>query len=118
MAQYEYRVMPAPTRGLKATGARSAEGRFAAAIEVSLNSEAAEGWEFLRAETLPNVERQGLTGTRTSYQTVLVFRRRADTADEEDEAPRLLVDHGAEEAAADAPEPSPAPAPDVVDRPA
>ena len=35
----------------------------------------AEGWDYLRADTLPVDERSGLTGTKTSFQNMLVFRR-------------------------------------------
>ncbi|MCR9085578.1 MAG: DUF4177 domain-containing protein [Rhodobacteraceae bacterium] len=95
MTRYEYRVVPAPTKGKKEKGAKSPEQRFAAAIEMSLNDEAGTGWEFLRAETLPSTERQGLTGSKTVYQTLLVFRRQANAADEEapaKETLRLLED--------------------------
>ena len=40
-----------------------------------MNEMAAEGWEYLRAETLPSVERSGLTATTTQWRNVLVFRR-------------------------------------------
>lgn len=95
MTRYEYRVVPAPTKGQKAKGAKSPEQRFAAAIEISLNDEAGTGWEFLRAETLPSTERQGLTGSKTVYQTVLVFRRPAGEAGKDapvKEELRLLED--------------------------
>ncbi|WP_425038428.1 DUF4177 domain-containing protein [Primorskyibacter sp. S187A] len=75
MSQYEYKVIPAPTRGQKARGVKAPEARFALALEMSLNAVAEDGWEFLRAETLPSEERQGLTGSTTSYRNVLVFRR-------------------------------------------
>ncbi|MCV6596728.1 MAG: DUF4177 domain-containing protein [Mangrovicoccus sp.] len=75
MTEFEYRVLPAPSKGEKSNGAKTGETRFAATIEQVLNDQAREGWEFLRAETLPTTERQGLTGSRTVFQTLLVFRR-------------------------------------------
>jgi len=75
MTEYEYRVLPAPSKGEKPAGVKSADNPFAATIETALNAEARDGWEFLRAETLPVTERQGLTGSRTVFQTLLVFRR-------------------------------------------
>lgn len=72
---FEYKVVPAPTRGQKGKGIKGPEARFANALELNLNALAAEGWEFLRAETLPNDERSGLTGTTTTFRTVLVYRR-------------------------------------------
>lgn len=75
MTQYDYKVVPAPARGLKAKGVKGAEARFAYAMETQLNELAAEGWEFQRAETLPSEERQGLTSSVTNYRSLLVFRR-------------------------------------------
>ncbi|MGR3714662.1 MAG: DUF4177 domain-containing protein [Shimia sp.] len=76
---FEYKVVPAPTRGQKARGVRSAEGKFANALEGTMNELAGDGWEFLRTETLPSEERSGLTATATKYRSVMVFRRpRAD----------------------------------------
>ncbi len=72
---YEYKVIPAPTRGQKAKGIKAPEGRFANALEIEMNRLGAEGWEYLRADTLPHEERNGLTGSSTSYRSVLVFRR-------------------------------------------
>lgn len=77
---YEYKVIPAPTRGQKAKGIKGPEGRFANALEREMNRLGAEGWEYLRADTLPHEERSGLTGSNTSYRSVLVFRR-AKSAD-------------------------------------
>ncbi len=76
MQRYEYRVVPAPRRGEKARGVKTAEDRFALALTSLMNTLGAEGWEYLRADTLPLDERAGLTGgTRTSFQNLLVFRR-------------------------------------------
>ena len=81
MQRYEYRVVPAPRRGDKARGVKTAEDRFALALTSLMNALGAEGWEYLRADTLPLDERAGLTGgTRTSFQNLLVFRRALDEA--------------------------------------
>lgn len=76
MQQYEYSVMPAPARGEKARGARTGAERFAYALTVEINRMAENGWEYIRAETLPCEERSGLTSRTTVYHNVLVFRRR------------------------------------------
>ena len=47
MPRYEYKVVPAPTKGTKAKGVKTPHGRFANSIEGSLNMLAAEGWEYL-----------------------------------------------------------------------
>lgn len=76
--RYHYRVIPAPTRGQKAKGLKTPEARFAHAIETVMNELADEGWEYLRADTLPSEERQGLTSTSQAFRTLLVFRRPAE----------------------------------------
>lgn len=88
MPKYEYKVVPAPAKGLKARGVRGHEARFAYALQDLMNRMGADGWEYQRAETLPSEERHGLTTVTTTYRNVLVFRRIA--SDTEDYAPRLL----------------------------
>lgn len=75
---YEYRVVPAPVKGTKAKGVKTTQDRFALSLQEKMNAMAADGWEFQRAETLPSEERAGLTGTKTVYHNVLVFRRPRD----------------------------------------
>lgn len=93
MTQYEYRVLPAPEKAKKAKGVKGPTARFAHAVEEFMNELGAEGWEYLRADTLPCVERSGLTKTVTEWRTLLVFRRpRLDTA--EAYAPKQLAAPG------------------------
>jgi Domain of unknown function (DUF4177) len=75
MRNFEYKAIPAPTRGSKAKGVKTTEDRFALSLSETLNEMAGEGWEYVRAETLPCDERKGLTGTQTTYQNLLIFRR-------------------------------------------
>ena len=56
-----------------------------------MNSISADGWEYLRAETLPSDERQGLTGSQTVYRDVLVFRR--PRAQEEAAVNPIAIEH-------------------------
>jgi len=100
MQRYEYNVVPAPRRGEKARGVKTTEDRFALALTTLMNTLGRDGWEYLRADTLPVDERTGLTGTKTSFQNMLVFRRPVDEAKAEAPPPRLVVA-----------EPAPAPAP-------
>lgn len=72
---YEYKVVPAPMRGLKARGIKTAEDRFANALQTAINEFAADGWEYLRADTLPCEQREGFMSKTTVYQNMLVFRR-------------------------------------------
>lgn len=75
MPGFEYKVLPAPVKGAKAKGVRASEDRFALALERLMNELGETGWQFLRAETLPQEERKGLTQTSTEWRNVLVFRR-------------------------------------------
>lgn len=75
MQRFEYHVVPAPRRGEKARSARTTEDRFALALTTLMNSLGQDGWDYVRADTLPCDERAGLTGTKTTFQNVLVFRR-------------------------------------------
>ncbi len=75
MQRFEYKVIPAPKRGEKARGVKTTEERFAYALTQLMNALGAEGWDYVRADALPCDERVGLTGTRTTFQNVLVFRR-------------------------------------------
>lgn len=74
---FEYTVIAAPERGQKSKSAKSATDRYALALTQELNRKAADGWDFIRAETLPSEERSGLTGRQVVYHNVLVFRRAA-----------------------------------------
>jgi hypothetical protein len=73
---YEYKVVPAPARAAKVRGLKTTGERFSHALTEVLNDLGAEGWEYLRSETLPCEERKGwFGGTRTSTQIVLIFGR-------------------------------------------
>ena len=75
MPRYEFKVIPAPRRGDKVRGVKTSEDRFALTLTGLMNSLGAEGWDYVRADILPVDERSGLTGTKTSFHNVLVFRR-------------------------------------------
>lgn len=75
MQRFEFKVIPAPRRGEKARGVKSTEDRFALALTTLMNQMGADGWDYVRADTLPCDERVGLTGSKTSFQNLLVFRR-------------------------------------------
>jgi hypothetical protein len=75
MATYEYAVLPAPERIRRVKGAKGTAERFAHALAEVMNGMAREGWDYVRAETLPCEEGGWLSGRRRSEQSVLVFRR-------------------------------------------
>jgi len=75
MQRYEYKVVPSPRKGEKSRAARTTPDRFALALTTLMNKLGQDGWEYLRADALPCDERAGLTGTKTTFQNMLVFRR-------------------------------------------
>ncbi len=93
MPRYEFKVIPAPRRGEKARGVKTTEERFALALTALMNELGAEGWDYVRADTLPVDERSGLTGTKTTFQNLLVFRREvaADAVRSEPQAEAVFV---------------------------
>jgi hypothetical protein len=75
MPFYEYKVVPAPERAPKAKGLKGAP-KFAHALETLMNGLAQDGWEYFRAESLPDEEKKGLMGGREIVtRNVLIFRR-------------------------------------------
>ncbi|MDM7930477.1 DUF4177 domain-containing protein [Tabrizicola sp.] len=120
MQRFEYKVIPAPKRGEKARGVKTTEDRFALALTTLMNELGADGWDYVRADALPCEERSGLTGTKTTFQNVLVFRRAFGTAaaDERPQMRLLLQDPSAAQAAAPAPRLGPAETPLTAAAPA
>jgi hypothetical protein len=75
MTQFEYKVVPAPVRAEKVRGVKTVQDRFAATLAAVMNDLGRDGWEYLRADTLPVEERMGFTGRQTVFQNMLIFRR-------------------------------------------
>lgn len=92
MQAFEYQVVPAPRKGKTGKGVRGAPEKFAHALASLMNEMGADGWEYLRADTLPCEERQGLTGKAVKYHSMLVFRRElAEEVVEEDVSETLAL---------------------------
>lgn len=75
MSLFEYSAIPAPIRSEKAKAAKTPAERYALTLTDEINRMAGDGWEYLRAETLPSEERSGLTGRTTLFHNLLIFRR-------------------------------------------
>ena len=111
MQRFEFKVIPAPRRGEKSRGAKTTEDRFALALTNLMNRLGAEGWDYVRADVLPCDERSGLTGTKTSFQNMLVFRRAlpaAAAAPQAEAEPKPALPVLVADAAEPAPQPLPA----------
>lgn len=74
MPKFEYRIVPAPEKSPRIRGLKGAP-LFAFTLEEVMNSLGADGWQYLRAETLPHDERTGLTSRKTTYRNMLIFQR-------------------------------------------
>jgi hypothetical protein len=74
MPRYEYKLVPAPEKSAKHKGLKGA-ALFAATLEELLNGFGADGWQYVRAEILPEEVRSGLTSRTTVYRNLLIFRR-------------------------------------------
>ena len=114
MPRYEYRVITAPARGIKAKGIGSAEARFAHALEEAMNTMAKDGWEYQRAETLPSVERTSVSTKTTIWRNVLVFRRSLPQARTPRPAVLQLTDPVPKEASVAHTSHMPRPLPEIV----
>ena len=90
MQRYEFKVVPAPRRGEKTRGLKSTEDRFAYTLTQVLNEMGRDGWDYVRADALPCDERVGLTGSRTTFQNMLVFRRLLEADAAQQPASRLM----------------------------
>lgn len=113
MQLFEYSVVTAPDKGDKNKGAKTPGDRFAQALSTVLNDMAVQGWEYVRADTLPTEERSGLTGRATLYHNVLVFRRAVQQAQGQTQANAPAF---AAKPARTEPAPKPAPTP-VAEKP-
>ncbi len=94
MPAFEYKVVPAPTRGIKAKGVRGTDARFAAALMEVMNELGAEGWQYQRSDTLPCDSRSAMGKKSTQYLNMLVFAREIadDSAPAVEEAETELPD--------------------------
>lgn len=76
MAYYDYKVVSAPQRSKKAKGISNPADLFALTLTDAINEHARQGWEYLRAESLPTQTPRGLLKRPTEDSvSVLVFRR-------------------------------------------
>ncbi len=75
MNTFEYKILLAPKKGVKAKGIKGVEAQFANALMSVMNELGAQGWEYQRCDTLPLEQRSGLRGRSTTFENMLVFRR-------------------------------------------
>lgn len=88
---YEYKVVPAPVKAARIKGVRGTNNRFSHTLMDLMNTYGQQGWEYVRAETLPCEERSAMGSKSTLYQNVLIFKRAID-ADEDAFETQVLSD--------------------------
>ncbi len=79
---YEYKTVGAPEKGKRKKGARSKSDKVAAAFEEILGAEAVDGWEYMRTDLVPVIERSGIfSRPQETHRAVMVFRRALERPD-------------------------------------
>ncbi len=106
MDHFDYKAVPAPRRSKKAKGVREPAELFALTLTDAINEQSREGWEYVRAETLPAETPRGFFRRAAEEEvTMLVFRRERVSREPRIVARETLVPAMAESGA----EPRPAP---------
>lgn len=76
MTFYDYKVTPAPKQLKRIKGMSSTADLFSATLAEAINAAARDGWEYVRAESLPVTETKGWFRRGAEViETVLVYRR-------------------------------------------
>lgn len=81
MKGVEYKVVPAPREAKRRRGAKNKAEALALAIQDLIAEQVAEGWDYVRADLIPCVERPGFLQRRIElHRAMLVFRKGAAAA--------------------------------------
>lgn len=72
MTIFEYKVTPAPLPKGR-TAHRAAN--LAQQLEVDLNAQAEDGWDFVRLDVVTQITKRWFLRNKSTLQTVIVFRR-------------------------------------------
>jgi hypothetical protein len=76
MSFFDYKVVPAPRKAKRVKGVRAGEELFALTLTDAINEQSRQGWEYVRAESLPAETPGGwFRKTVAPDQTGRVFRR-------------------------------------------
>ncbi len=76
MTGYTYKTVAAPRRLKKVKGVKGQDALLAHSVEELIAVEAAQGWEYLRADTFPVEEKGGMFSKAVvTERALLVFRK-------------------------------------------
>ena len=110
MTGYNYKTIAAPRRLKKVKGVKGQDALLAHSVEELIAVEAAQGWEYLRADTFPVEAKGGMFSKPVvTERAVLVFRKPIAVQ---------MAQPVAAQPVQPAPQPAPAPAPQPVVQPA
>lgn len=76
MTKYEFRAIPCPERALRSADIPAGADPFCETLAAAINDLAAEGWDYIRSETI-EVKTRRFLRLRKQDRTFLVFRREA-----------------------------------------
>ncbi len=76
MAVYEFKVVPAPDQSRRIKGLKRGDDSFSLTISGLMNELGQDGWDYVRAETLPHRRRGWMLRRPVQQRHILVFRRR------------------------------------------
>ena len=77
---YEYKCVGAPEKPRKSRRAKTGSQRLAVSMEELIQEEAVNGWEYMRTDLVPVVEKAGLfSRPQEVHRAVLVFRREIES---------------------------------------
>ena len=76
MAGYQYKTVAAPRRLKKVKGVKGKDALLAHAVEELIAVEAAQGWEYLRADSFPVEDKGGMFSKPVvTERAVMIFRK-------------------------------------------
>ena len=107
MSGYSYKTVAAPRRLKKIKGVKGKDALLARTVEDLIAVEAAQGWEYQRADMFPVDEKSGFfSKSSTEMRAVLIFRKAAPSA--QPQVPPQPVAQTMAAASPQAPQPHPA----------
>ena len=75
MAQYEYKVVPAPVKSERFTGKAKTDDAYALTVAKLMNDHGRDGWQYVRTDRLTQRGLSWLFGGVRRHRELLVFSR-------------------------------------------
>ena len=75
MAQYEYKVVPAPAKSVRFKGKARSDDAYALTVAKLMNDHGRDGWQYVRSDILTQRSRSWFFGGTRRNRELLVFSR-------------------------------------------